>query len=498
MSKVTIKTPSKQHIIIILIAFICFIYSAYIALHYAKQIEVDFRQTQTALTAYWLIKNGFSLTYETPVLGPPWSIPFEFPIYQYIVALISKCFHTPLNATGRIISYIFLVLCLIPVRSFTKKLQLSDSVFYIFAALLFSSPVYLYWGRSFMIETASLFFALTGIKYFIDIINNQSSYKNILLFSVFMTLSLLQKATTGLPVILILGLIYIYLILKQENSLTKKLFNQTNLIIICAFLIPLIMTVFWTSYTDQIKLLNPVGRSLTSSVLKTWNFGTLKQRLSFNDLYIDLIYDRVFNKNLFGILGIVILIIPFLLNIPRKLKSIISILMAFAPFFIFTNLHIRHGYYQTANIIFFLYAVSVAIGQTSDSYQKNSISVLLTTLIVLSNYFNFKTTYFDFNFKITYFERIKEKLNAANSTEVAVAKIIKKYVPENKYFIAFGNGWSSTIAYLAERKSFTVPHFFEKYKEISEHPERFIPESNLGAIVILQSSCPPSVSDLNQ
>src|SRR5690242_6357999 len=45
----------------------------------------QFRQTQTAITAYWMAKGGPWLAYETPVLGYPWSIPFEFPVYQYLL-----------------------------------------------------------------------------------------------------------------------------------------------------------------------------------------------------------------------------------------------------------------------------------------------------------------------------------------------------------------------------------------------------------------------------
>ena len=39
-----------------------------------------FRQTQTAITVTYLLKVGPWLAYQTPVLGPPWAIPFEFPL----------------------------------------------------------------------------------------------------------------------------------------------------------------------------------------------------------------------------------------------------------------------------------------------------------------------------------------------------------------------------------------------------------------------------------
>jgi hypothetical protein len=35
-----------------------------------------FRQTQTALAAWWLIKEPHTFAYIMPVLGAPWSVPF--------------------------------------------------------------------------------------------------------------------------------------------------------------------------------------------------------------------------------------------------------------------------------------------------------------------------------------------------------------------------------------------------------------------------------------
>jgi hypothetical protein len=37
-----------------------------------------------------MAKQWFSLSYDTPVLGYPWSIPFEIPLYQWIVACVSR------------------------------------------------------------------------------------------------------------------------------------------------------------------------------------------------------------------------------------------------------------------------------------------------------------------------------------------------------------------------------------------------------------------------
>src|SRR5262249_8160029 len=60
-----------------------------------------FRQSQTAITVDYLLKGGPWVNYETPVLGPPWSIPFEFPLYQWITAIAVLVFRVPVEQAGR-------------------------------------------------------------------------------------------------------------------------------------------------------------------------------------------------------------------------------------------------------------------------------------------------------------------------------------------------------------------------------------------------------------
>lgn len=475
-------------------AIICFSYASYIAINYANQAPLDFyafRQTQTALTAYWLMKNGFHLAYETPVGGPPWSIPFEFPIYQYIVAIIAKFTGGNINTIARLVSYFFLVLCLFPVRSITKSLNFPKAVFYLFIAFFLSSPVYLYWGRTFMIETAALFFSLVGIKYFVDMIQANNSYKNQIFFAFFMSLSILQKATTALPILTLLFICYLFLGVNKAGSF-KLLFNKKNLftIIIC-FGFPIIIGSLWTVYTDYIKELNPFGGQLTSKALHSWNWGDLHQRLS-SVFYIDVLWKRIFQQNLSGVFGIGMVIIALCSKIDKVMKFTIltCLLLGLMSLFLFTNLHIVHYYYQTANIIFLIYAVALSTNYVLSEYCKNiALSLLIVVGMLISNYYYFS---------LDYLGAIKADFNSENSRDYAVANVLKKEMPENKYFIAFGNDWSSTLAYLSERKSFTVPEFFKQYNEIALHPEQYVKSPQLGAIVVCPSAKIPTVDYLSQ
>lgn len=108
---------SKINIYYILLFVLCLIthvwYSS-IGWHNPITDAHGFRQTHTAITSYYFITEGFKLDYITPVLGPPWSIPLEFPIYQIIVSIIAVIFTTPLDQTGRFVNLLFFYLSLVP------------------------------------------------------------------------------------------------------------------------------------------------------------------------------------------------------------------------------------------------------------------------------------------------------------------------------------------------------------------------------------------------
>src|SRR5688572_31609546 len=61
-----------------------------------------FRQTQTAISVFHMMRGGPWLAYYTPVLGAPWAIPFEAPLYHWSVAALATVF--PLELSGRIAS----------------------------------------------------------------------------------------------------------------------------------------------------------------------------------------------------------------------------------------------------------------------------------------------------------------------------------------------------------------------------------------------------------
>ncbi|MGP4672544.1 hypothetical protein ACSV5N_11335 [Agrobacterium salinitolerans] len=466
----------NQRLVLIALATLCI--SAFFSIYYLTQQPLDmyaFRQTQTAITSYWFIKEGFALAYQTPVGGKPWAIPFEFPLYQGIVAVIAKTFNLSLDAVGRLVSYLFLLACLWPVAGIFRIFKLKREAFYIFSALLFSSPVYLYWGRSFMIETTALFFTIAFLYYFSLGMREGFSIRCNAFLLLCATLALLQKSTTALPVMIVAALIYAYVTLRQAERF-KSLFKLKVLAVpVFGFLIPVIVAYVWVKFTDDQKSLNILGEYLTSARLSYWNWGTFAHRFE-PALYDKVILLRVFVGNLGAVVGLGLFIyFPIWCKKHGRRTELtlfcIALTLGFLPFFMFPNLHIVHTYYQAANLAFLLFAAALALG-TFHNHAPRAVTGFFL-FILASNY-----VYFG----IKYYPAISQQFSS-DDRDIAVGKSIKNATTESGQFIALGNDWSSTFSYIAERKSFTIPDWLAQTDDVLTHPEKYLDADQLSGFV---------------
>lgn len=124
-----------------------------------------FRQSQTAIGVYYLLQEGFKIDYLTPVLGRPWSIPMEFPIYQWIVTGLIAITNMPIDQAGRSVSLFFFYLSLFPLYSLLKLLSKDKYQRLLLLCFILVNPTYLFWSRTFMIESTALFFSLSYLYF---------------------------------------------------------------------------------------------------------------------------------------------------------------------------------------------------------------------------------------------------------------------------------------------------------------------------------------------
>jgi hypothetical protein len=135
----------------------------------------DFRQTQTAMTALFVQReHNFALAYPTPVLGKPWSIPFEFPLYQWTVVVVSDATGMPLTQAGRAVSAGCFYLALPAAWLLLGRLGLGRSRRLVVLGMVVTCPLYVFYARAFLIETMALMFSLWFLHAFVTAVERRS------------------------------------------------------------------------------------------------------------------------------------------------------------------------------------------------------------------------------------------------------------------------------------------------------------------------------------
>jgi hypothetical protein len=388
-----------------------------------------------------MLKGSPWLAYQTPVFGAPWSIPFEFPIYQLLTAGIVKLSGLPLDPVGRAISYLFLVLTILPVRSLIRAYGLSDRNVLVFAILLLASPIYLYWGTTFLMETTVLFFCVAFLAA-IERTARNGKLTAIVEAALLSSLGALGKITTFAPFYILAGVI---LLCDMAARARRHQPLRRSIAAAVATMLPApVLFYLWDRFADAQKAANPIGRLLMSgtALMRGWNFGTWNQLFS-EKLILTLIRATT---DTVGVLAIVVFASLAILGryhrvLDKRLTIVLVAALAgfFFPYLVFTNLHIVHNYYDTANAVFLIFAVSIVIGGFfSKGHPRTGWAMLGLTVASQLLWFHM---YFakDLDHRYVY--------------SLAMAESIRANTTENGVIAVYNGDWSAVIPYYSERRA---------------------------------------------
>ena len=134
----------------------------------------EFRQTQTAISAFYIqAENNFSLAYPTPVLGKPWSIPMEFPLYQWSVVWLSNNLNLSLVTAGRTVALICFYLMLPGLYILLGRLELPPQARWLSLIMVVVCPLYIFYSRAFMIESMALMMSVWFLASFVAVMRTR-------------------------------------------------------------------------------------------------------------------------------------------------------------------------------------------------------------------------------------------------------------------------------------------------------------------------------------
>jgi hypothetical protein len=440
--------------------------------------QYSFRQTQTAISTYWMIKGGPWVAYQTPVIGSPWSLPFEFPFYQWVVAVIAKLMSfLSLDEAGRVVSEIFFLCALWPLWRITSHHRQGHTLFLISAGVLMCSPIYAFWSRGFMMESAALFFSIWFVAALTDFLTKPSACG-------FAEMALTAILAAGIKITTFVGfsfagaLITLYFMYRDRAAFTIREQIAKYVCVSLAIALSIFAVWGWVYYSDALKSENLVGRLYTGQALKTWNFGTSAQRKSLALLQV--IFVRAPSEAL-GSWSVVAAATTLALANLKRVQLLIYfslITLYVAPFFIFTNLHLVHHYYQYANSIFLVLAVgyiAYALG-----LKNRYVSYAFLALIFSGQMYGY----------LKYFHQ--DLVLPNREQQLLVADNLRSNTRSEDVFVGFGLDWSSEVPYYAERRALLVPDAVSTnvLNAFASNPRTYTGGEHIGAVVV----CPNDLS----
>jgi hypothetical protein len=411
------------------------------------------------------------LAYDTPVVGPPWSIPFELPVYQWIVAAIVTIGQTPMDETGRAVSLLFFLLTLVPAYRILVWLRFERGHRFLALSLFVVSPFYIFWSRTFLIESTALFFSMCYLAAALSVVDHPS-FRCLSAALVFGMVAALVKITTCFvfSMAVLLYLLHLWSGQGKERYRPAQL-GRLALLSMLLLGIPYAAGWSWTYYADQQKTRNPIGRHLTTSaeVMQRWNYGTLEQRIT------PATWGAILTPAHYALgHGLVFALIPLALLLTRGRRRIVLACLFVYPIapLIFTNLYWYHEYYAYANNVFLLAALAVGLLALLERGGRHRI----IGLAGLAGFFALAVWRHQ-----EYYRPIQE----TNHQELsAVSRTIQQVTQPEDVLVILGCDWSSELPYYSRRRSLSMPFWLEPSLEKVSEYLRIEPPHRIGALIV--------------
>lgn len=433
----------------------------------------EFRQLQTALSAFWMQRDGFHLDYLTPLFGPPWSIPMEFPTYQAIVAALATRSGMPLEQAGRLTSLLFFVATIPALYDLLGVARLAPSRRLLALTIIVSSPIYLFYPRTFMIETAALCFAV----WFLCALRRSLETRGLgwlVATTLLALLAALTKVTTFVVYAVPGSALLLVTLWRAYRAEEGPAWSRLGVPAVRAGLpvaVALAVTAVWVAHGDAIKHSNPYTGFLASTELSRWNYGPLSLRAepSFWQHLAENITHNLLSE---GALAIA-LVCAALATARARWTALVAVLGFFAGPLIFANLYHVHDYYYAANALLLVGAAGIALASAWDHPQFPAAArwTALATILALQYYA------FDRGYHYYYWK--------AAPPPPDLATIAREATPPDSVLLISGDDWNPRLPYYAQRRAVMVAGGRDDEPKVLEEVVGRLPPNAIKAMLLV-------------
>jgi len=432
----------------------------------------EFRQLQTGISIYWMKQEGLRLDYLTPLFGPPWMIPMEFPTYQWIVTLVSNGTGLALEQAGRLVGILFYAAMLPAVYGLLDVTGLARSRRWIVLAVIVGTPVYLFYPRTVMIESTALCFTV----WFLYALHRMLARRHwgwLAATCVFAVLAALTKITTfavyGVPAVA-LTLAAAWRQGRTEGGFRPAAAARPALLAAVPAGLALAATLWWVGRGDAIKASNPFSGFLASSELHRWNYGWLGLRLepSYWMQMVKNITENVLGE---GALAIGVFAATLATRSARRV-ALVCLVGFFTGPLVFANLYHIHDYYYTANALLLTGAVGLLLASAWDNPRLTAGSRWAMLIVVLVLQYRA----FDRSYHFYYYKEAPPPPD--------MPAVIRATTPADGVLLMYGWDWDPLIPYYAQRRTIMVPDRRDDDLEVLETVLQKLPPRRVTALLL--------------
>lgn len=401
----------------------------------------EFRQTQTALSILFIQRdNDFSLAYPTPLFGPPWSIPMEFPLYQWTVASVSNLTGWTLPFAARLISLACFYLTLPAIYLLLRRWKISPEATRLSLALILITPVYIFYSRTVLIESMALMASVWFLWAF-DRMCRQPGFGWAATSTILGVIAILVKVTTFIPwcaAAAIIGLRWSWREW-QRGGLRAWLPTVGWGTIIAAVHGVCIGT--WLSFSDHIKAQSPGGNDLTSDALSNVNFGDWSDRIGGDSLTLLGKQMTVGTLPWWTLIPLVGLGILTFRSVGQK-----SLLLTFwfvATLLLFPVLYHRHDYYFYAVGILPVCAMGIVLDRWMKQRRLWAVAILAIAALVVGQAKSYQRNYWHLQFLVS-------------NGGTGLTNFMRDMLPADAAIIVLGHDWAPTVPYYSQRRGVMI------------------------------------------
>lgn len=430
----------------------------------------EFRQTQTAMSALFILREkNYSLEYPTPVLGKPWSIPMEFPLYQWTVAKLTEETGWPLTQVGRGVTLACFYLGLPAIYLLLRRLGLRPARAMVVLGFVLCCPLYVFYARSFLIETMAWMFGCWFLLGYVRSVEKRHAG--------WLAVAAVAGAGAGLvKVTTLLALLFpafawtlVWFSQDWRESRRARALGRRAAWCAAAVAVPFAASWWWVRYSDHIKAKSVAGSFLQSANMSGYNFGV---GVRFDPAIWAQHWDVIFHE--IATVPVLVAAGAIALGVVRARGWLPGLLVFhfFAVQVTFPILYAWHEYYYVAIAMLPMVALGLVAVGLLESRCPRWLAWPLIVGLMLAQARGYHERYY-----------AEQKQRSEGGSELTAA--LRRVTEPDDVLVIAGADWNSMIPYYAQRRAFMIRRSLENTWEVIEPAFAALRRESVAALILV-------------